>query len=130
MKPLVLNFLRKLIIFTALLSVVAVILEVILPKSFISPTLPFLFLFFPAVTLLSYYILLKAAHKKFIRFLNYFLVTTTVKLFLYIGVLIVYILLNKTDAVPFVLSFFLMYLGYTAFEVIQIVARSRMMEKK
>jgi hypothetical protein len=125
MKPVILPFLRKLIVFSAILSVIAVLLILILPSSCITPALPFMFIFFPLVTLASFYILVKATAGRFIRFLNYFLGTTMIKLFIYIGLIVVYALLNKKDAIPFVLSFFILYVFYTSFEVIQIISHSR-----
>jgi hypothetical protein len=125
MKSIYSDFLRKLIIFSAILSFIAIGLLFLIPKAYITPALPFLFFFFLAVTSMSYYILIKAAQKKFIRFLNYYLLTTTVKLLLFIVVLITYIMLNKKDAVPFALSFFILYLCYTIFEVVSIVGYSK-----
>jgi hypothetical protein len=125
MKSVFIDFLRKLIIFSVILSFIAIGLVFLIPKTWVTPVLPFLFLFFLAITLLSYYILIKAAEKKFIRFLNYYLLTTTVKLLLFIGVLMTYIMLNRKDAVPFALAFFLLYLCYTIFEVVMIVGYSK-----
>jgi len=125
MKSIYFNFLRRLIIFSVILSFIAIGLLFLLPKTYMTPVLPFLFIFFLAITLISYYILIKAAQKKFIRFLNYYLLTTTVKLLLYIVVLITYIMFNKKDAVPFALAFFILYLCYTIFEVVSIVGYSK-----
>ncbi len=123
------TFLRQLIIFSAILSFIAVGLALMVPKGFITPVLPLLFIFFLATTLLSYYILVKASQKKFLRFLNYYLLTTAAKLILFIAVLVAYIMLNKSDAVPFALSFFILYLCYTIFEVVSIVRYSRTIQQ-
>jgi hypothetical protein len=125
MKSLFIDFLRKLIIFSVILSFIAIGLVFLIPKTWVTPVLPFLFAFFLGITILSYYILIKAAQKKFIRFLNYYLLTTTVKLLLFIAVLMTYIMLNRKDAVPFALAFFLLYLCYTVFEVVMIVGYSK-----
>lgn len=129
MKAVYFDFLRKLIIFSVILSFIAVGLLFLLPTTWFTAALPYLFIFFLAVTLLSYYILIQAAQKKFIRFLNYYLLTTTVKLFLFIAVLITYIMLHKKDAVPFALAFFLLYLCYTVFEVVMIVGYSKTIQR-
>ena len=129
MKSVILNFLQKLVVFSSILSVFGVGFILILPGNCISPALPFMFLFFPLVTMASYFILINATSKKFIRFLNYFLGTTMIKLFTFIGLIIIYILLNKKDAVPFVLSFFILYLCFTIFEVVQIISYSKKEEQ-
>ena len=49
------------------------------------------------------------------------MLATAAKLFLYIAVMIIYALINKKDAVPFLLNFFILYLVYTIFEVTQII---------
>jgi hypothetical protein len=125
MKSIYIDFLRKVIIFSVILSFIATGLLFLLPKTYFTPALPYLFIFFLSVTLISYYILIQAAQHKFIRFLNYYLLTTTVKLLLFIAVLITYIMLNRKDAVPFALSFFILYLCYTIFEVVMIVGYSK-----
>jgi|WetSurMetagenome_2_1015567.scaffolds.fasta_scaffold469257_1 hypothetical protein len=129
MKEVFADFLRKIVIFSVILSFIAVGLSFLVPKTFFTPVLPYLFLFFLAVTIVSYYILIKAAQQKFIRFLNYYLLTTTVKLLLFIAVLMTYIMLNRNDAVPFALTFFLLYLCYTVFEVVMIIGYSKSLRK-
>jgi hypothetical protein len=129
MKSNFIDFLRKLVIFSVILSFITIGLSFLIPKTDITPVLPWLFIFFLAITLISYYILINAAQKKFIRFLNYYLLTTTVKLVLFIAVLMTYIMLNRKDVVPFALSFFLLYLCYTIFEVVSIVGYSKTLQK-
>ncbi len=123
------EFFRKLLIFSAFITVPATAITFLLPGSFITPTLPFQFLFFIIVTFLSYHLISGSSEKKFIRFLNVYMIITIVKLFFFIAILVAYILLNRPDAVPFVLSFFILYLCYTIFEVIQIVSLSRMKQE-
>ena len=111
------------LIFSLILGAIAGLLKYFLPKSAFTPTLPFLFFFFFAVTLLSYYFLQKAMAGKFIRFLNTFLLTTICKLFLYIVVMIAYVFANRQDVIPFMLDFFFLYLSYTIFEVVAIIGK-------
>ena len=125
MKSEYLKFLKNILIFSAILGIFAVILFFVLPRHYFSPSLPFLFTFFIAVTLVSYYFLLRTVHIKFIRFVNYFMLSTVIKLILYIAILFIYIFLNKKDAVAFALSFFILYLFYTFFEVTAILSYSR-----
>ena len=120
-----LSFLKRLLIFSLIAASVAGILYFLLPAKFITPALPFLFLFFIAVTLTNSYILIKASRKKFLRYLNVYLLTTVLKLFLFTAIIIIYVLLNKTDLVPFTISFFILYLCYTTFEVVWLVSFSK-----
>jgi hypothetical protein len=116
-----LSLLKQLLIFSLLLVSVAVALFFLLPAKYITPALFFLFPFFLSVTLISVNILIRSARKKFIRYLNVYMLTTLVKLILYIAVMVVYILLNKRDIIPFSISFLILYLFYTIFEVVWLV---------
>ena len=80
---------------------------------------------FIAVTLISTNLLIRSSQKKFIRYLNVYLLTTVIRLFLYVAVMVTYILLNKPDILPFSITFFILYLCYTIFEVFWLVSFSR-----
>ena len=123
-------YLKQLVIFSLILGIVSVALYFILPVGFITPALPFLFAFFIGVTLVGYYFLLKSMEKKFIKFLNTYLLYTTFKLFIFIVILVVYILLHRADAVPFGIAFFILYLCYTIHEMISLLSYSKKQEKK
>lgn len=120
-----LKFLKHILVFTLIPVSIALIVWWFFPKINCSPALPFLFPFFIASSLISYSFLLKSMKKKFIRFVNAFLLTTTIKLFLYISVMIVYVLMHRNDAFMFILSFFILYLFYTVFEVTFILKPSK-----
>lgn len=120
-----LSLLKRLLIFSLILGSIASVLFFLLPSKFITPTLPFLFPFFIAVTLISTYLLIRSSQKKFIKYLNLYLLTTVVRLFLYVAVMVTYILLNKEDVLPFSISFFILYLCYTIFEVVWLVSFSK-----
>ena len=121
MKSAYIKYLRQLLIFSGVLVVIALIIMLILPKPYVSPALPFLFVFFMAASLLSFYYLLQAVTKRFIKFVNTFLLTIVVKLFIYAGVMIAYAFVNRRDAIPFMLGFFILYLCYTIFESVSII---------
>jgi hypothetical protein len=125
MKSTYITFLRNILIFSAILGAVAIILYFFLPRQMITPVLPYLFFFFTAISLISYYILLGSLNAKMSRFVNAFLLSTIVKLIIYIGVMIIYVLMNRLDAVPFMIAFFILYLLYTVFEVVHMIALTR-----
>jgi hypothetical protein len=111
------GFLRKLLIFTLVLAIIGYFVTRFLPENYITPTLPYLYLFFFAITLVVHYILLKISLKKNTRFINYFMLLTFGKLIFFLSMIIVYALIYRDDALPFVISFFILYLFYTVFEV-------------
>ena len=118
MKSVFLKFVKNMLGYTAILIAIALGLTFLLPHSCFTPALPYLFAFFMAVTISGYYLLIKATNKRFLRFLNFYLLITMAKLLLFVAVMVIYILNHKWDAIPFGLSFFILYLLYTAFEVV------------
>ena len=125
MKSRYIDFLRRLLLFSAVVAVVVMILRFAGPARFFSPALPFLLFFFLSTTLLSYYFILRSMEQKFIRFVNTYLLTIIVKLVVYIALIFVYVFRFRSDAVAFLGGFFIMYLAYTVFEVIIIVNETR-----
>lgn len=117
-----LTFLRRILVFSIILGLLATGIGFLAPARTITPTLPYLFVFFIAVTLAGYYYILRSAHTKFIRFINAYLLVTVVKLFLFIGVIFLYLFHNRQDAAPFAISFFVLYLCYMIFEVVNLVS--------
>jgi hypothetical protein len=97
----------------------------ILPKHYFTPALPGIFIFFLALTVAGFYLLVRSVHQKFIRFLNIYMLITIVKLILCIAVLVTYLFLNKHDAIPFGLWFFILYIFFTFFEVSSLLTYSK-----
>ncbi|RLD59093.1 MAG: hypothetical protein DRJ05_06885 [Bacteroidetes bacterium] len=113
------DFLKKLLIFSIILAVSVYLLTYVLPEKFISPTLPFLFVFFFSATGIVHFILLRISVKRPNRFINYFMLLTFGKLLFYLTIILIYALIKRDDAVAFILSFAALYLFFTAFEVTQ-----------
>jgi hypothetical protein len=113
------SFIKKLTIFSLLLAIPGVIAAYTLPSEYITRTLPFLYIFFYSATTIVHYLLLKISLKKPTAFTNYFMLLTFGKLLFYLSIILVYIILYKDDAKPFVVSFLILYLFFTAFEVVQ-----------
>ncbi len=112
------SFLKKLTIFSLLLAIPGVIAAYTLPPEQITPTLPFLYLFFYSATTIVHYLLLKISEKKPTAFTNYFMLLTFGKLIFYLTIILAYIILFPDDAKSFVVSFLILYLFYTGFEVV------------
>jgi hypothetical protein len=123
-------FLKKLIIYSFILALLGFLLVSFLPESFISPALPYLFFFFFSVTLIVHLILLKVSGKKGSGFINYFMLLTFGKLLFYLTIILIYSLLNRSDAVQFIISFFVLYIFYTAFEVVLSLSHANSIRRK
>ena len=76
--------------------------------------------FFSAVNLIVFYILLKSIEKNFSKFMANFMSATFIKLIIYVSVLLLFVFTNPINARMFVVEYFLLYLIYTVFEVLSI----------
>lgn len=119
------GFLKQLLIFTAIIGVCSTLAIFFLPSDFITPTLPYLIFFFFSVTLIVHLILIRVSEKRTPAFINYFMLLTFGKLIFFLTIILIYALLNRKDAVSFILTFFILYVFYTTFEVVLSMAHVR-----
>jgi len=122
-----LSFVKKLLFFTITISSITAVCFFLMPKNLITPTLPFLTSFFFAITLLSHYLQIKASQKTFARFTSNFMMITFLKLMILMAVLLLYVLTHRSDAIPFIIWYFVLYVCFTAYEVIDL---QRIADKK
>jgi len=111
------QFLLKSTVLTIIIFILGAILYSTILKSYFLIVLPFTVLFFYLVTNLVHAYLLKIAGKSGSKFTSYYMAVSFLKMFFYVAIAIVYVILNKEDAKPFFLNFLLLYVVYTSFEV-------------
>lgn len=119
------KFIKRISLLSVITASVMFLLTYIIPYAFITPTLPFLILFFFSGGIVVHYILLKISNKKSAKFIGQYMLVTVLKNLVYIVVLLLYVFLNHYDAVPFIVAFFILYLIYTIFEIISILPYNR-----
>lgn len=129
MNSIIKPFLRQLFILAAILGIVITLLVLLSPEGYITPTLPFLLIFHTAATLVSFLYIQKKTSESPKKFVNVYLTNTTVKLILYLVILMVYAMNYFTDAVNFITSFFVLYLIFTVFEVIHLLRANKELTK-
>jgi len=110
-------FTRQLLILATLTGLAIIGLALIIPPAYVSPALPYLLMFFTAATLLSFYFLDKKSKVSASGFVTAFMANSAIRLLLYLGVIVIYALTHRADSVNFIISFFILYLIFTAFEV-------------
>jgi len=125
MNPVVVKFAKRLLMLTLASGILAFLMYLIIPHKLFSLSLPFLFVFFFACSVISFMILNRSLQHKFSRFVSVFMLVTGVKLFLFVAIMIVYSFVNREDAIPFLLNFFILYLVFTVFEVTQIIGLTK-----
>lgn len=110
------SFLKSFSIFTLAIILLLIILTKTDASLYIGIVTWFIFGYFVLLTAAFHYGLLMASKGNAQQFVRYYMGATTFKLLLHLGVIIVYCLLNRNDAVRFIISFSLFYLAFTVFE--------------
>jgi hypothetical protein len=123
-------FLKKLLLYTLFIGLTGVVFAYVMPARYLTPHWPYLIVFFFSVTLLVHYILLKATLKKTGAFINLFMLLTFGKLIFFLTIMLIYAFTNRDDAPRFIITFFILYLLFTIFEVYQSLGHSKMLNEK
>ncbi len=112
-------FIRFLIVIL-ILSIILVLIEQVflfLNLDLISIAYPWLVLLFLVVSSTFHYFILKSAQEDARKFINVFLLATTLKLLLYFSSILAVLFMFKINAKIFILNFASLYLIYTITEV-------------
>lgn len=113
------KFSIRLIVFSAIIAGLSVVMQLALPQ-WASPALPFIVLFFFAVSLFTLYIVLRDDTGRTDRkFVSGYMLSRMVKFFSCIIFIVLYLLLcPPSDRLRFVAAFLIIYFAYSVFEVI------------
>ena len=119
------SFIAKLAGLTLIASLVGwLVFSLLLPQYYL-PIFPWLMLFFFLFTLIIHAYQLNLSKKDFGKFTRSNMLITFVKLIVYSVLAVLYIALDKENALPFVICLFLLYLIFTFFEVVELSKISR-----
>jgi hypothetical protein len=125
MKHKYLQFFIRLTLMTAILGFLCWALTQFLPENSISPVYPYILILFYIITGLIHYILLRITALNPRRFVSYFMLATFVKLIVYFTVVLIYVFNFSDNLLPFIITFFVLYIFYTAFEVVLILKQTK-----
>ena len=115
------NFLTKLTILTAVLAFFAYGTAYLAPSLVLPQLLPALMIYFFVFTLLVHGILIVAAQDRTEMSIPYFIATITGKLIVSLIVIGLLAYLFPAQTAGLVISFFILYIIFTAFEIISIM---------
>ena len=115
--PTMKQFLIKSTILTIVVFLIGTALYTTVLKSYFFSVLPLVVLFFYGVTNLVHAYFLTIADKTNTRFTSKYMAVNYIKMFFYLLVAIVFVVLNREIAKVFVVNFLLLYIIYTIFEV-------------
>jgi L-asparagine transporter-like permease len=89
-------------------------------KDFYLNIFPIQFAVISLVTILSHLRLMNAVRLNVMRFNTTYLAIMSIKLFLYIIFILVCLLIDRSRAIDFVITFLILYVFFTIYEVIEI----------
>jgi len=115
------SFSNRALIIAIVMLAIYYLIDFLSPDISISPATPIIVIFFLGLTLAIFYFQLRASLKKVSKFVNVFLMATGLKLLGFLIIIGLYAFLNKADAVSFIISFFIIYLVFTLFEITQLL---------
>ena len=111
------KFSFRIIVFSVIVAGLAVLFQWLWPQ-LATPALPFIVLFFFAMTLFTMYIVLRSDDGQDGRkFVSSYMISRTVKLLSCLLFLLLYMFLNREDALRFAIAFMVIYFLYAVFEI-------------
>ena len=100
------------------MAAVGVVFQLILPQ-YASPAIPFIVIFFFIITLFTLYVVLrKPSQVSGRKFIAGYMLSRIIKIFSTLAFLILYMIFNKIDRIPFAIAFLVVYFAYSVFEVV------------
>jgi hypothetical protein len=91
-----------------------------IPPKFAYPRTGLVLLFFYVVTAVFHYGLLRSEQRGNRNIIHYYMLSTVLKLLLFIAIIMGYSLAYRQENIPFVLHFFGSYVVFTVFEVLTV----------
>jgi len=105
------------LVFSVIVAGLALLFQWLVPQ-YATPALPFIVLFFFVITLFTLYIVLRSddGHEDK-RFVSAYMLSRTIKILSCLLFLILYIFLNREDAIKFGIAFMVIYFLFAIFEI-------------
>jgi hypothetical protein len=117
------KFTRGFTVFSVSVLLISLAIYLWLPKVNITPVYPYIVLFFYGITIIIFRILDKTKQEKISRFTNTYMLVNFGKLILFSVLVFVYAFLNRSDAVPFIITFFVYYLLFSFYEIFSLLKK-------
>ena len=115
------KFVHKICLFTAAISIISVILFSTVLKMVYLTVFPFQLLLIAVVTTLGHFWVIRSADQNPMKFTTAFMASVTLKLLVYLFFMLIYLLIDHSEVISFILTFIALYIAFTIFEVIQVL---------
>ena len=124
------KFILKISLFTLIVFVIVSILFSTVLKNWFVPSYPYQLLLIALVTSIGHLLIINASEQNSRKFSTAFLASVTLKLMIYLTFLLVFLLIDHSQVIPFVLTFIIFYVLFTVFEVIEVLNFIKKQSKK
>lgn len=116
-----LDYFKKLSLFSIIVGIAIYAWNKIMQPEFVFQKAWYLLTLFFIITALMHAGFTRAGEKGGQHFIRYFLASTTLKLFFYLLIIVVYVMTKQADAIQFAVCFLALYLLYTIFETFHLL---------
>ena len=112
------KFSFRILVFSAIIAGLTVLFQWLFPN-YASPALPFIVLFFYIITLFTIFIVLRDDKGKAEKlFVSNYMLSRIIKIFSCLLFLVLYVVINKADAIRFGIAFLVIYFLFSIYEVV------------
>ncbi len=115
------KFIIKICLFTIVIFAVTAALFATILKDFYLSVYPYQILLIAIVTTIGHLWIIHASEQNTMKFTTAFMGSVTLKLMVYLFFMLIYLWIDRSQVVPFVLTFMILYLIFTVFEVSEVL---------
>jgi len=115
------KFIKRGIIISLIIFLAGFFLFITILKEYFSFSFPVLLLVIFLITVLFHRYLIRSAGESNRKFPAKFLGATGIKMGFYMILIIIYVVFDRENAVPFLLVFMIIYLTFTIFEIVSVL---------
>jgi len=115
------QFIFKILIFTIIIFAISSVLFSSVLKKWYLAAYPYQILLIATITTIGHLWIIKASGENTRKFTTAFMASVTLKLLTYLAFMVVYLIIDHSQVIPFVLTFMIFYISFTSFEVVQVL---------
>lgn len=115
------QFLIKIFVLSLIIYGISALLFTTILKAYCLASFPYLILLIACVTAIGHLWVVKASKQNTMKFSTAYMAVVTLKLMIYLLVMLFFLLYNRSQTIPFVLTFIVFYSLFTIFEVVEIL---------
>ena len=115
------KFVLKISLFTLTIFIISAALFTTVLKTFYLSVFPIQLLLIATITTMGHLWVIRSADQNPMKFTTAFMASVTLKLLVYLFFMLIYLLIDHSEVISFILTFIALYIAFTIFEVIQVL---------